>query len=371
LSQARGAPTVVWTRHSPLMGHLPSQALVVPMRCRANLGEGRRLGVVKRGVVAAVLTAGLAASSRTLSAWAVPPSLGGHEHRGQGLPVAAPRPGPRTGGRPELGARAAVPAAASVQHAAGSGPRSPKALLCGALCAGLSASILGGVVSLAAEGVGAKRRRKAPVPVPSGGGRVDATSSSLDGLTADMASGLDVEISPAEREKRRARRLRKLQQADDFVNTQEEIVNVVKRLASQEDPDFFGYPFIWVQGAHLLLLITTLLAVSFSTNGDENAEEFVLFALPPISLAAVKFGFVCVYVINIFVAALLYFESSQQTEEERTSEPWVWAVKGFTLGGVASWQYYGQIAKTMEKDKQKSLIQARKDMKFPYRPPTE
>jgi len=244
--------------------------------------------------------------------------------------------------------------AASV-HATGDIPR--RAHLCSfSRAASFSSSKLRffstcSLVALAAAGVGKRRRRKnAPVVRPRNEPReqeeddfvVKAGGTKLSSIAAEAAVGLNVTDEDVKRRKEaRRKRLTKLKEVEE----EDPIRNLIDL---GEDPDFFGFPYLWVQIAHLVLLLTAIGVAIFS----DPEIEFALFALEGQTLATLRTCLAITLTMNVFIAGLMVYDELQ-IGPDRVVKALGWGLKGLLVGGVASWQRWGRLAK-LDKAKKKA-----------------
>jgi len=199
---------------------------------------------------------------------------------------------------------------------------------------------------LAATSTGRKRRRKAP-PDPSGNPSQQddpspvptANGAALSDIVAEAALGLSVTDEDLRRRKelRRKRLTRQKKMIEE-----DPIRNLIDK---GDDPDFFGFPFIWIQISHFVLGAT---AVAAAVAGGQGIE-FALFNLEGETLAALRTAVTITITMNVFVAGWLLYEELQ-LGSERVLSGIGWALKALVIGGVASWQRWGRISKAAKKE---------------------
>jgi len=219
--------------------------------------------------------------------------------------------------------------------------RSAAMLLCGSFGAGFQVALMS-TVALAAAGAKRRRRRVPPAQGPAAADApaqpvVTQGGKKLDGIAADLATNLKVSDADRNRRqrKKRAEAMRKMREEEE--KEEDPIENLLKG----EDPDFFGAPYIWIQLGHVILLATAVIAAILPYFIDD--PENVVLGLEGAPLTALRTGLTFVFGTNIGVAAWLYFEETSLTGDVVAALGW--AVKALLLGGVASWQRFGRIAK--------------------------
>eukprot|EP00439_Symbiodinium_sp_Y106_P078662 s144_g17.t1 len=169
------------------------------------------------------------------------------------------------------------------------------------LCLALGArSLFRGVTALAAEKRVRRRRRKAP-PKSEFQIREEKRESSpeMGVLARDLAVAL--KVSDEDIRKRREER-RKKQQKEREMDTFE--ADPIWNLNEGEDPNIFGFPFIWVQLGHIILGVTLVAAAAVGGNN----VEFALFDLPDWALNTLRTSLSVAVVINVVNAVITYFE---------------------------------------------------------------
>jgi len=259
-----------------------------------------------------------------------------------GLAWAAARgPGRSRAARGRVGRRRGGAGAAALPARASTGPVlcTASALAGASLAPWAPAACL--ALSLAAAGVRRRRRR-----VPPGGGaaapparrRPTAAGEELSGLAAEAAMSLNV--TDEDRKKRReVRRKRMMQQTKEV--EEDAIRNLIDK---GDDPDFFGFPYIWVQIGHLILGFTAVVGALVGGQGI----EFALFNIQGEALEALRSGVTLIVFTNVLIAAWLAYEE-MQIGPERVFNALGWGLKALAIGGVASWQRYGRLSKAAQK----------------------
>lgn len=203
-----------------------------------------------------------------------------------------------------------------------------------------SINVIAAVSRLAAPAADKKRRRKqAPSTAI-----VQTDDDGYDGPLIDgmrpnqLAAKLAKEFAVTDDDRKRRRESRRRKKNQERL----EEVDPIRNLVEGDDPEFFGFPYIWVQIAHLVLGGTALLAAFL---GGKDVE-FALFDLQGGALETVKLGVQLVAGINMVNAVVLYREA---LESEGMGNALGWGLKAIFVGGVASWQRYGRIQKAITK----------------------
>eukprot|EP00440_Ansanella_granifera_P040278 gb/GFBE01043687.1/.p1 GENE.gb/GFBE01043687.1/~~gb/GFBE01043687.1/.p1 ORF type:complete len:333 (+),score=78.72 gb/GFBE01043687.1/:1-999(+) len=189
-------------------------------------------------------------------------------------------------------------------------------------------------VGMSAQGQGrVRRRRKAPQLT-----KEEQMEESRAAGTLAKELAMELAVSEEDiRRRREERRKKEMRRRDDFEE------DVVQNLIEGEDPNFFGFPFIWVQVGHYILAGTAILAAILG--GGE--VEFALFDLQGEALDALRQGVNFVVGLN-FLNALYIFKEESELGPERAMAAVGWAIKALFIGGVASWQRGGRIQKDIK-----------------------
>jgi len=205
------------------------------------------------------------------------------------------------------------------------------------------------LVALAAAAAGKRRRRKnAPVARPrnvpaeqeEAEYAVKAGGAKLSSIAAEAAVGLNVTDEDVMRRKQaRRKRLTKLKEQEE----EDPIRNLIDK---GDDPDFFGFPYLWVQIAHLVLLLTAI-AVAIFASPD---IEFALFALDGQTLETLRTCLTITLVMNALIAGWMVYDELQ-IGGDRVLSAVGWGLKGVLVGGVASWQRWGRLNKLAKRKK--------------------
>jgi len=207
------------------------------------------------------------------------------------------------------------------------------------------------LVALAAAGATKRRRRRdagaaRPQNAPrqqEGAPPVKAGGTTLSSIAAEAALGLNVTDADVQRRKQaRRKRLTKLKEKEE----EDPIRNLIDK---GDDPDFFGFPYLWVQIAHLVLLLTAL-AVAIFADPD---IEFALFALDGEILQTFRSCVTITIIMNIFIAGWMVYDELQ-IGGDRVINAIGWGLKGLLVGGVASWQRWGRLNKIAKRKKKVS-----------------
>jgi len=201
-------------------------------------------------------------------------------------------------------------------------------------------------VALAAAGTRRRRRKAAPAPAQTE--TEDAEDKPLD-IATEAAMGLSVTSEDRRRRKEKRRRQMIQQQREESDDAIENLIS------AGEDPEFFGVPFIFVQIGHLTLGVTAILSCFLS---GMEIFEFALFDLEGLTLATLQYAVALVYVMNFFIGVYMFYEESTFGSKQLFAA-FGWGVKGFLLGGVASWQRYHRIMKAQqraEKERKKKAL---------------
>jgi len=199
------------------------------------------------------------------------------------------------------------------------------------------------LVALAAASSGKRKRRRnapvgrsrsAPAVEEKAENAVRAGGQKLSSIAAEAALGLNVTDEDVMRRKQaRRKRLTKLKKEEE----EDPIRNLIDL---GDDPDFFGFPYLWVQIAHLVLFLTAI-AVAIFASPD---IEFALLALDGQVLETLRTCLTITLTMNIFIAGWMVYEELQ-VGSDRVLSAIGWGLKGLIVGGVASWQRWGRLNK--------------------------
>mmetsp|Transcript_61338 Transcript_61338/g.146082 ORF Transcript_61338/g.146082 Transcript_61338/m.146082 type:complete len:274 (+) Transcript_61338:91-912(+) len=171
-----------------------------------------------------------------------------------------------------------------------------------------------------------RRRRKTTTPT--------STPSPSSSSTSDDASPTATTVAepPVPKGGRRRRRRVEVEPIEDVKPM---AADPIANLLEGEDPNFFGFPYLWVQNAHLILFF-----VAFGASLTGDVDDFILFGLPPIVEDALRPGLFIVVGLNVLVAANMAREEAAEGSNGFTIAGWF--LKGLLLGGVANWQRLGR-----------------------------
>lgn len=170
-----------------------------------------------------------------------------------------------------------------------------------------------------------------------------AAGERLAGLPAEVAVSLAVTDEDRKRRKKKKGKVWKDQEEDPISN-----------LIAGEDPEFFGFPYIWVQIGHVVLGSTSLGAACFGGKG----LEFALFGVEGRELVALRAGVSLTLIMN-FALAVYVFNQEMALGKGRLLEAAGWALKALFLGGVANWQREGRMYKAQKREAENAKEAAR------------
>jgi len=217
------------------------------------------------------------------------------------------------------------------------------------LWAAAAAASCGTVALSAASSAGRRRRRRAPPrgaaapapPAPLGPARRPPTAAGeeLSDLAAEAAVGLSV--TDEDRRRRKEVRRKRLTLEKKIIE-EDPIRNLIDK---GEDPNFFGFPFVWVQIGHVILGLT---AIAAALVGGQDIE-FAIFNLQGDALEALRLAVEITVGMNVLVAGWIFYEELQ-VGPERIFSALGWGLKALLIGGVASWQRFGRMSKAAKRE---------------------
>eukprot|EP00933_Yihiella_yeosuensis_P074199 TRINITY_DN8302_c1_g1_i1.p1 TRINITY_DN8302_c1_g1~~TRINITY_DN8302_c1_g1_i1.p1 ORF type:complete len:363 (-),score=51.10 TRINITY_DN8302_c1_g1_i1:147-1235(-) len=234
-----------------------------------------------------------------------------------------------------------------------------------------------GVLTLAATRASKQRRKRDVAPV------VDPDRPALvkqqtgikkiddDRKNSELARKWAESLGVTDEDRDRRREYKRKKRKWDNMEVQWDDGQIVRRVNEGLDPNFFGFPFIWVQIAHSLM---GGLAVAVYLFSDVDEIEFVLFDLEGPALDSLKIALPLVLLINVVNALVIVKEeldykpepgeesgketrdeSEEALGEERTRAAIGWGLKALVLGGAASWQRSSRLYREVEQKRDKEI----------------